>query len=31
MVLGQLRDLPAKGPSRKVRVLPLKALKDMAK
>ena len=31
MVLGQLRDLPAKPPSRKVRVLPLKALKDMAK
>ena len=31
MVLGQLRDLPAKPASRKVRVLPLKALKDMAK
>lgn len=30
MVLGQLRDLPAKPASRKVRVLPLKALKDMA-
>jgi nucleoid DNA-binding protein len=31
MVLGQLRDLPAKPASRKVRVLPLKALKDMVK
>jgi hypothetical protein len=30
-VLGQLRDLPAKPASRKVRVLPLKALKDMVK
>lgn len=29
MVLGQLRDLPAKPASKKVRVLPLKALKDM--
>lgn len=31
MVLGQLRDLPAKPASKKVRVLPLKALKDMVK
>ncbi|MSR56405.1 MAG: DNA-binding protein [Planctomycetaceae bacterium] len=31
MVLGTLRDLPAKPASRKVRVLPLKALKDMVK
>lgn len=29
MVLGQLRDLPAKGASVAVRVRPLKALKDM--
>ena len=29
MVLGQLRDLPAKPASRKVRVLPLKGLKEM--
>src|SRR5262245_6218635 len=31
MVLGQLRDIPAKPATRKVRVLPLKALKDMVK
>lgn len=31
MVLGQLRDIPAKPASRKVRVVALKALKDMAK
>jgi nucleoid DNA-binding protein len=31
MVLGQLRDIPAKPASKKVRVLPLKALKDMVK
>ena len=31
MVLGQLRDLPARPASKKVRVLPLKALKDMVK
>ena len=29
MVLGQLRDLPAKAASVAVRVRPLKALKDM--
>jgi hypothetical protein len=31
MVLGQLRDIAAKPASKKVRVLPLKALKDMVK
>jgi nucleoid DNA-binding protein len=28
---GEFRDIPAKPATRKVRVLPLKALKDMAK